>query len=291
MNSQDEIKELFAQKLRDHQLPVSPEVWASVSSQIGTAAVATTTVISTTAKIIAGLVGVGCVIVGTYLLLPTTNSDNTQQILPKVTERSTPIIEQQSEVVDSASFNSASTQNKTSSPVFSSHEQSVSNDRTTNTDSIAVSITSTNNHIDKTSDHLIAITSLHNETHPQKEVATSIEKELIDVASKQPESDVLATSREPESISFEIIRLPNIYLPRSSGYFSIEYQGSYRDFQLTILNSNNKVVFSTNDPDIPWHGTDLGGQLVPSGNYFYILTVTDSNGERINKYSTLRIEN
>lgn len=86
--------------------------------------------------------------------------------------------------------------------------------------------------------------------------------------------------------------LPNVFSPNGDGVsdeFFIQQEG-IEDFQLTIFNQKSEVVFETNEIDFKWKGFDKRTQqLVPAGNYYYIIIAQDKAGNVINKHQTLSI--
>jgi|SRR5690554_212500 len=90
----------------------------------------------------------------------------------------------------------------------------------------------------------------------------------------------------------EIGDLPNIFTPNGDGRndeFFVECK-HLRSFQLTVMDYNQKVVFSTNDVNFRWNGLDKNGVPVTEGNYVYIIVAEDEAGNIINKYQRLNIK-
>ena len=68
MEEKDFIKELFQEKLAQHQSPVSPEVWASVSSSITTGPTVVSSGLTVLTKSIIGGLSAAAVIGGVWML-------------------------------------------------------------------------------------------------------------------------------------------------------------------------------------------------------------------------------
>ncbi|PKR82088.1 hypothetical protein CW751_01760 [Brumimicrobium salinarum] len=89
----------------------------------------------------------------------------------------------------------------------------------------------------------------------------------------------------------EIGELPNVFTPNGDGkndFLFIKSQG-LKTFQITVLNKNQKVVYSSNNPDFKWNGMDLNGTPIEAGTYVYIIVAEDEVGNTINKYQHLKI--
>jgi len=79
--------------------------------------------------------------------------------------------------------------------------------------------------------------------------------------------------------------LPNVFSPNGDGlndYFKPYPYKFIEDISLTIFNRWGNKVFSTNNKDVNWSGTDAQtGKLVTDGIYFYICTVNEQRLEGI----------
>lgn len=96
-----------------------------------------------------------------------------------------------------------------------------------------------------------------------------------------------------KDVSGRIVKLPNSLTLNNDGLndvFFLETENLV-DFQITILNKNNELIFKSNKTDFKWYGTNLKGEVVEKGSYVYIITATDTAGNSINKYKMLEIKN
>lgn len=85
--------------------------------------------------------------------------------------------------------------------------------------------------------------------------------------------------------------LPNTFTPNNDGSndeFFVEFEG-IKEFQLTIFNQRQELIFSTNELNFRWRGFDSKGERVPEGEYVYVIIAKDKAGNVINKYKTLTI--
>ncbi len=94
------------------------------------------------------------------------------------------------------------------------------------------------------------------------------------------------------NIKGEIGQLPNVFTPNGDGQNDIFFIESkhLKSFQLTIMDMNQNVVYTTNNPHFRWNGFDKYDQPVKEGNYIYIIVAEDEAGNTINKYQKLTIQ-
>lgn len=93
-------------------------------------------------------------------------------------------------------------------------------------------------------------------------------------------------------IDGEFTNLPNGFSPnndRMNDLFYVESTG-IAEFQITIMDTKQQVVYQSNDINFRWNGTLNSGVPAPEGNYIYIIVAKDAHGNTINKYKQLRLE-
>lgn len=309
MNKEDKIKELFAEKLGAHEAPVNPELWNAIASQLGTAATVTSTGLSIVTKIIIGVSAASVIGTGVYFM--SKDSDSKQQ---KERVQHSQLIEntdEKQQVVDSKetelTTNGSSDQQKqtdasgnvVSEPtVIENKKADVQRQVEEPTTSAAVK------REEKSTSRPHEITlPYRNEPSPNligekpavviPETKAPVKTEGRQTTRRQEEqlAERPVSGQEDQKQTFEITKLPNIYVLNANGYFSIGHKGEYNDFQFTIMDTKNNVVFRSDNPDFEWRGTDLYGNSIEPGNYIYIVTVKDKNGKAINKYSALTVIN
>jgi len=294
MDNKDEIKELFARKLQEHKIPVSSDIWNAVSSKIASSS--TTIVLTSAVKIVSGIICATAIAIGIYVVV-SPNKKETQKNseivnLPQKQKDNKQNEEKQTNNDDFISKKNINSINKQTTEIV---EQDIYKEQSNySTDLIKKIEIESERHVDTT-------TLIENTIQTKENIYKNIEQQnsdnkqtenensaSINVKENTPEEQSANTEIKTE-LSFEITRMPNVYSLHSSGYFAIEYRGEYADFQITILNDKNHIIFSSNDPNNVWRGIDSLGKVVATGNYFYILTVTDIKGGKINKYSSLRV--
>lgn len=307
MSKEDKIKELFAEKLGAHEAPVNPELWNAIASQIGTAATVTSTGLSVVAKAIIGISAASVIAVGTYFLTRNTEEQPDQQETQLVAEDGI-----KGEAYEDAGTEEATTgtEERISSPgdaetAFAEEKQQKEHPKNARDLENGEPVNSNEGKIDgavRSNPHTI-IPPFTAEPTPNlvgDRPASSSPAQVNSGAGKKadtPESSKEERTDKAEPVfeevqpSFEITKLPNVYVLNASGYFSIGYKGEYNDFQFTIMDSRNNLVFSSNQPDFEWRGTDMSGNQVEPGRYIYIITAKDKDGKPVNKYSTLTVIN
>jgi len=90
---------------------------------------------------------------------------------------------------------------------------------------------------------------------------------------------------------YTIEALPNIFTPNNDGkndLFMVKTTGLY-DFNITVIDDKNNVVYQSKDVNFSWNGLDLYQNESKPGKYIYIITAIDRKGNRISKYSPLTI--
>ena len=91
----------------------------------------------------------------------------------------------------------------------------------------------------------------------------------------------------------EISRLPNVFTPNKRGKFDkffIESQG-IDEFNLTIFNDKQEIVYQTDDASFEWDGIHWKKNIpVESGDYYYVIIAKDAAGNTINKHEGLEIK-
>lgn len=307
MSKEDKIKELFAEKLGAHEVPVNPELWNAIASQTGTAATVTSTGLSVVAKAIIGISAASVIAVGTYFLTRNTGEQSNQQKTQVVAED-----EIKGEEYEYTNTEEAKTgeEERISSPAdgtttFNGETPDLDSPENAGTIENVESLRGNEGKPEGAvrSNPQTIVPPFTVEPTPNLVGERPVNSSPAQVNSGAGKKGETAENRKEErtdkaepvfeevQASFEITKLPNVYVLNASGYFSIGYKGEYNDFQFTIMDSRNNLVFSSNQPDFEWRGTDMSGNQVEPGKYIYIVTAKDKDGRSVNKYSTLTVIN
>jgi gliding motility-associated-like protein len=286
MEEKDFIKELFQEKLAQHQSPVSPELWASISSSISTGSTVVSSGLSIVTKSIIGGLSAAAVIGGVWILTQ-------QKTSSAKTERSKEIkktsVQTKSNVEKIAIKPTLKTAKIHDLGFLATEVPQEENDPTFGPGILHSGITSNG--------PAISLTNKEPEVIPTLPLQTRISDQRVTANSENTFANQAdKVGNEPSSIEQEkTIILPNIFTPNGDGkndIFSIDLRAfEFADYSLVILDMSNHVVFNSNDPLESWNGKKVDGDVCPIGTYIYYLTGKTVSGKTISKYSTLRIQN
>lgn len=275
MKGKDQIEQLFSDKLGNFEAKVDPSLWSSVSSQIGAQSGAAATGMSILTKAIIGVSAASVIAVGAILLTsdgdnqPTENRTVAEQIntidtVPENKEESVSIIPDQENILTE--------DNSIETEVISREETPVLPLNLSDDDLIA----------EGPADFTLFEEEFEEEQSEKEEEL--LEPELV---IEEGTAEVEVEAEEIELYTIE--NLPNVFTPNGDGnndVFRINSKG-LSDFNITILNKQNQVVYQSNDLNFEWRGMDFSQNNCAEGNYVYYLTARDSAGNAVNKYSQL----
>lgn len=295
MEDKDYIEQLFSTKLKNAEVPVSPEVWTKISAGIQTTGAVSTGVsagflkgkLMWIAGTIIGVVGVGTAIYFSQPKEETNQSAKNKTVNQK--EKLSPIIEE-SNTIEKPLELSLNTEEKS----IPAEQNQVSVEKIE--DEIVINEEFTTVQKDLTSEEKEEIVMLPTR-NPSSIINNSAKKQEIDntlqslpvIENSDEENEVIQQIEEKETK--EII-LPNAFSPNQDGVediFFIQNLSNISDFQVVILNAKNQVMYSSNDINFNWDGRNQSGEWVEKGTYVYFLTGINSDGSKFNKASQLRV--
>lgn len=275
MKGKDQIEQLFSDKLGNFEAKVDPSLWSSVSSQIGAQSGAAATGMSILTKAIIGVSAASVIAVGAILI--TSDGDN------QPTENRT--VAEQINTIDTVPENK-----EKSVSIIPDQENILKEDNSIETEVISIEETPVLP-LNLSDDDLIAEGpadfTLFEEVFEEEE--SEKEEELLEpeLVIEERTAEVEVEAEEIELYTIE--NLPNVFTPNGDGnndVFRINSKG-LSDFNITILNKQNQVVYQSNDLNFEWRGMDFSQNNCVEGNYVYYLTARDSAGNAVNKYSQL----
>ena len=279
MEGKDNIKELFGEKLGGFEANVRPELWANISSQIGTTvSVASTAGATLFTKTIIGISVAASIAVVSYFVF----TDNKSKELTPNKSSSTPQKE--------------SIQNEKEKYV------SVVKDKTIEKGDLKNEMLNINVFENVSSNIAEINIPAHNsiEQNITQPLIVSENKEEVNKPIILQNDQIVTVIKEnnvPESVLSSddidyIGVLPNVFTPngdRINDVLSIETK-DLSDFSIVVIDKNSKIVYQSTDANFVWDGTTLNGELVAKGSYIYYITARNSKGELISKHSMLNIE-
>lgn len=293
MKEHDKIKELFSEQLGNYSAPVKPELWNAIAAKVAVGSTVATTGTSLLVKSIIGISAASIIGVSAYFVFQEDANPTEQpiEVIPVVAENE---VEQSQDLIPSNEIVPIQA-DKTENEIVEKSTQVESNSEIVETKAITIPtieekpvstyvpkerkspiVSGTEEDKNKT---LKEETQLSNKTPKELETKPGVEE----IKSKEKQVAYLA----------EITLLPNSFTPngdRINDEFFIEFKGNLIDFNIVILDNQNRSVFESKDPNFRWNGINKSGEISPSGRYYYIVTARDSNGNPINEYNTLLVE-
>jgi gliding motility-associated-like protein len=282
MTEKDQIKELFAKGLQDHQVQVDPALWSSISSSIGTGAAKTG--LGLFAKTLIGVATATVVVGSVYLSFETKKQEVKKQQ------------EGKKQVVKTPQESNNYKEDQKISPA----EPTKPTIQTLYYDPLPIGCFPI---IDDTEFGIPDFDAPpYSGTNAEAQAFTSaIEPQNVPVVNPTQGQLVqqiatpsqIAPIQEAQAKKTTPISLPNIFTPNGDGQneaLQIEW-GSHviEDFSIVVLDAQNKVVFKSSDPEFSWNGTDLGEEKLPRGNYIYFVSAL-LNGQKWQQSSGLQIQ-
>ncbi|MFN4879203.1 MAG: gliding motility-associated C-terminal domain-containing protein [Flavobacteriia bacterium] len=276
MTEKDQIKELFAKGLQDHQVQVDPALWSSISSSIGTGAAKTG--LGLLAKTLIGVAASAVVAGAVYLSLEQDKPAPKKQEGKTLQEAKKPI-ESKEIIITKSTKPSIQTLHYDPLPIgcfpiIDDTEFGIP-------DFDAQPYSGTNAEVQ-------AFTSaIEPENVP---VVNPTQGQLVQQIATPSQ---IAPIQEVPAKKTTPISLPNIFTPNGDGQneaLQINWdRAEVQDFSIVVLDAQNKVVFKSSDPEFSWNGTDLGEEKLPRGNYIYFVSAV-IDGQKWQQSSNLQIQ-
>ena len=292
MDGKDTIKELFKQKLADHQVAVNPELWSSIASKIPAVSSSVTTVgMSLVTKAIIGisvaasLVGIGYLVNENYSK-PEINSIKTEK--KKTTLKQIEKLNDES----SSSFQSSGPPKAdvTSKNTFTNSTISSDILESKNKELVAETIEAEETHLNS-NNSMAENSTILPPAIIQSEITNTQNIESIENSTSNNSSLTIEPIQDieiPKESSLVLI-LPNVFTPNGDGkndFLELDASGII-DFSLVVLNERGTVIFQTQDSNFKWDGTQPNGDPIKEGNFVYFVTGKDSDGNLVSKHSRL----
>lgn len=282
MKDKDYIKDLFSEKLSNHEVPVRSDLWSGIQSQLGNTT-ASTVVAKTISSTVKWMIGIAScvVVVGTAVWISSPENVSVSNEVKQIhTANNSNVSESSNDVIQSE--NNPETKSTSITAKSNTFKESVDNKlgNETNLD---------NNHL-----------SLFTEPIFNQELPIAQEPILpaTNVAAESPVKEKVTETKVAEKIA-PVVAIPdgkieelfNVFTPNGDGandYFYLK-SVNLKDFTIRIFNERDQLVFESADKDFKWFGYDMSGNMVEKGNYGYVIFATDLNGKSIKIFKNLTI--
>ena len=299
MTEKDNIQELFSKAFENQTAPVRPDLWAGVQAKMAAAGVASTATVATKGLsaltkwiIVSAAVGTVGVVTAVVALNSGEESVNKKTDSPK--EISQNVITTSPGVNKSEDTKFAPHTGYTK-PVVVEDKQFEDIPQTTNPNSkeyIKDDFVKNDNvpqeaaKPDKVKQEETQV--LTDNFRKESVEKTDSKKELTDKKDdvrETPPTKHPEDSKEPVFVKLEakVTKFPSIFTPNGDGSNDIYFvkAENINDFQLLIIDQNNREMFRSNTPGEQegWNGRDRSGDEAPSGSYAAIVTGKDQNGK------------
>ena len=257
-----------------YEAPVNPELWTNVASQIGSAATtgSVATGISTFTKWMLGL-GISTVVVTTAVIVA--NSSDKEEPSKNLGLPPTGRVVENDATEENINF------------VPSQGTESNSEEAQENSGDIDTGFD--RNGMER--EHLVIPSIPYQEPTPPR---VAPPEPLLNPAPSEtgpaeanpapPKEIVPPVAPEEKEQGYTIAQMVNTFTPNydaANPYFTLEIDG-LSEFSIVVLNQMSEVVFTSNDTEFVWDGTDSRtGDRVPAGNYLYYIIAQDRNGDPV----------
>lgn len=272
------FESVLKEKLGNHELPVNPALWKSVSTQAGlssgSAGLGLSAWIGIVSSVVAIVVGVVYFTSGNERPASANLEKNTVENTIKVPNNDNTPQDLRKEKRNNPSTGVLKTEPGIKS-VFGTVEEGAPSVNTEEDHNLVVPKNESSN----------ALLSVAQE--PMKAPNPSA---IIVNNSPKPIALTEVLPTEKSSVKKRIV-MPNAITPNGDGIndaLSLDPQG-LTDFNVVVLDAANKLVYSSTDPNFKWNGTLLNGDPAPAGTYQYYFTAKDENGTWCNQFSSLTI--
>lgn len=302
MIEKDNIQELFSKAFENQTAPVRPDLWAGVQAKMAAAGVASTATVATKGlsaltKWIIGSAAVGTVGVVTTVVALNSGDEkvNQQTDSPQEISQNMTVTSQEEKKPEDTKF----------APHTIYTKPAVVDDKSEK--DIPQATKSTDREYTQADEHIVVNDDRAPETvkpgqskqedkaspadngkKESSERTADSKKSPVDKKADVKEAPVVKhpeNTKEPvfADLQAKVTKFPSIFTPNSDGsndFYFVEAE-NIRDFQLVIIDQNNREMFRSNTPGERegWNGRDKSGDEAPSGSYAAIVTGKDQNGK------------
>jgi gliding motility-associated-like protein len=295
----DNIQELFSKAFENQTAPVRPDLWAGVQAKMAAAGVASTATVATKGlsaltKWIIGSAAVGTVGVVTAVVALNSGEETVNQKTdsPKEISQNTTVTSPEENKSEDANFTPHTTYTK---PVVAPEKPFEDIQQTTNPNSKEFIQDDFVKNYDRPAEATKSDKAkqedkqaLTDNSKKESNERTDSKKDGVDKkddVKETPPAKHPEDSKEPVFVKLEakVTKFPSIFTPNGDGSNDIYFvkAENINDFQLIIIDQNNREMFRSNTPGEQegWNGRDKSGDEAPSGSYAAIVTGKDQSGK------------
>lgn len=285
MKDKDYIKDLFSEKLSNHEVPVRSDLWSGIQSQIGNTATSTLVAkgISSSLKWMIGIAS-SVAVIGTTVWITSSPEKSKEQ--------------KQVHIAENNGNEYARDVTKNGVKLGVTNNTNVDANATQMLPIVPQIELPSNSYLDEwisIERQLLGADVLSKQVKvPADEDHGAIDKAGVNDASNSA-SNTNVTPDPIENKTYEdgkIEEFFNVFTPNGDGmndYFFLKSE-NLKDFTIRIFNERNEFVFQSTDKDFKWFGLDPAGNMVEPGNYGYVIFATDLNGKSIKMFKSLTIK-
>ena len=305
------IEELFQQKFEGFEGEVNPDVWANISQSIGTTATttATTAGLSTMAKV--AIVSGGIIIAsvaGVMIYNSGSEEDTPKEDIVKV-EEDQPLAD--TDIVPEEEQTTLLVQDTGDALIEPEKEEIAKTKKENEVQEIEITDEEVDRIIEDTKINapnpiMFDIIGERGQNPVKEDNAEESDNGDKDAAGKednssqasndtpkeevivQPleeiEEEVAEIEQEEQIPNEKCVIVPNIFTPNDD-FRNDVWSVKTTDIEVFVINlrdRNGKIVYTSNDKEFTWDGTDMSGVKVEAGEYYYVIvSERGSNGEKL----------
>ena len=290
------------------EVPVRPEIWSGIQSSMNagiSSAAAAKTSLSLVSKVAIAITSVA-VTAGTIVYFTSGDQDKTAKSSTENTLR-TETVPENSEETEQQKLNEPEQQAELSKSILSIDNapekiNKEGNNKIADTGSEDIADWEENKEkgIKETinTDSVLPAKNKNTEMtvskeHAPKEMGRDQKQTTVEVKEKQNNNTVQEQKSAPaEKGKVQAWQRTNVFSPNNDGINDLFFleNSNLKEFSISVLNEKNQVVYQSQDPNFKWDGTDYRtGEIIPAGNYSYIIFAVDMNGEIIKQFNILTI--
>jgi gliding motility-associated-like protein len=305
MSEQKEnIEKIFREALQSHEVPVGPEVWASIQSSLtGLTTASSATGGSLFLGKAAAVIGfAGLITAATIAEVEYHNSENNSSNEIVVSDNDDKIetsqqaasFEEEREVAEKAELNIEVSSDKEQSASHSEVEAVAVNAKNgasageKQKNSFEATTAASESTVEASSNNEAAESSPSHSKESSSPSKTDSKDEIAEARSDQaPQSnEEIEEVIQEKTTAYFTHSAEQVITPNGdpyNEYFEVDGYG-VRDFILRIMTRGGQLVFESNDISVRWNGVDRFGNPLPSGIYFYeIQAVGEDNLQYLEK--------